>query len=155
MAYTETSQRDGVNAGDSQNFSPKADTSPLEPPPRLTASVAELPQTQRILNLVRPVRAAAFGGILVFATLLALLVQHSPNGQSMLLATSLFGLPMCLVAWHVASSVQRRMSHTKDLIEQRVYGAGMHVDDQGRVLTDNPHPVLILDPAIGSLPNMS
>jgi hypothetical protein len=155
MAYTETSQHDDVSAGDWQNSSPEADTSSLEPPPWLAASVAEFRRTQRILNLVRPVRAAAFGGILVFATLLALLIRHSPNGQSVLFATSLFGLPVCLVAWHVASSVQRRLTRAKHRIEARVYGAGMHVDDQGRVLTDNPHPVLILHPVTGSLPNMS
>jgi hypothetical protein len=155
MAYSETSQRAGVNVGDWQNSLPEPDSSSLKPPPWLATSVAEVRQTRHILSLVRPVRAAAFGGILVFATLLAFLLQHSPNGQSVLLVVSLGGLPLCLVAWYVASSVQKRLSRTKNHIEQRVYGAGMHVDDEGRVLTDNPHPVLILDPTTGSLPNMS
>lgn len=152
MAYTETSQRNGSNAGVSL---PEVDSSTSEPPAWLAAAVAEFRQTQRILNLIRPVRAAAFGGILVFATLLAFLLQHSPAGQSAWLVVSLCGLPICLVAWHVASSLQKRLIRTKNHIEQRVYGAGMHVDDHGRVVTDNPHPVLILDPATRSLPNMS
>jgi hypothetical protein len=155
MAYTETSQRNGVNAGDWQSSLGEADPLPLGLPSWLAASVDEFRQTQRFLHLVRPVRAIAFGGILVFATLLALLLRHSPDGQSMLLVMSLCGLPLCLVAWYVASSAQKRLGRTKNHIEQRVYGAGMRVDGQGRVLTDNPHPVLILDPATGSPPNMS
>lgn len=155
MAYTETPERDGVNVGVWQGSLSEVDPSSSEPPAWLASSVTEFRRTRRILDLVRPIRAAAFGGILVFATLLAFLLQHSPVGQSTWIAASLFGLPICLAAWYIASSAQKRLSRTKNHIEQRVYGAGMHVDDHGRVLTDNPHPVLILDPATRSLPNMS
>jgi hypothetical protein len=123
-------------------------------PPWLAASAVKIRLIRRVLHVVRPIRAVGFGGTLVFVTLLSFLLQRSPNGQSVLLAMSLFGLPLCLVVWFLASSAQRRLSQTRHHIEQRVYGVGMHIDDQGRVLTDNPHPVLVLDPARGSLPNM-
>jgi hypothetical protein len=144
MANSETLQSNSVEAGDGQR-----------PPPWLAVYVAKFRLIRRILNVVRPIRAIAFGGILVFVTLLALLLRHSPNGQSVLLAGSLYGLPICLAVWFIASSAQRRFNRAKHRIERRVYGAGMHVDDQGRVLTDNPHPVLILDPVARSVPNMS
>jgi hypothetical protein len=156
MAQTKTSQRSGVRAGSWKN--PLAEPAALSgkpPPPWLAASVADFRLIQRILNLVRPVRAVSFGGILVFVTLLTFLLRHSPDGQSVLLAVSLYGLPICLAAWFTASSAQRRLSRRKNHIKQRVYGAGMHLDDQGRALTDNPHPALILDPATGSPPNMT
>jgi hypothetical protein len=144
MAHSETLQENSVEAGDGQT-----------PPPWLAAYVTEFRLIRRALNVVRPIRAIAFGGMLVFVTLLAFLLRHSPDGQSVLLAASLFGLPICLAVWFIASSAQRRLNRTKHRIEHRVYSAGMHVDDQGRVLTDNPHSVLILDPASRSAPNMS
>lgn len=143
--------RNTVNSGDGQNpASPSA-----APPPWLAASAAEFRLKRRILRLVRPIRAASFGGILVFLTLLTFLLRHSPQGQSVLLVVSLCGLPLCLVAWLVASSVYRRLRRAENHIARRMYDAGVHVDDQGRVLSDNPHPVLILDAANDRTPNMS
>jgi hypothetical protein len=155
MAHNEMVQGNSVNAGNWQSLLPEAGFSSENPPPWLAASVAQFRGTQRLLKVVRPIRAAAFGGTLVFVTLLALLLRHSPDGQSLLLAVSLWGLPLCLATWFLASSAQKRLSRKKHHIEQRMYGVGMHLDDQGRVLTDNPHPVLILDPATGSTPSMS
>jgi hypothetical protein len=140
-----------VNSGNGQNPVP---ASPA-PPPWLAASAAEFRLKRRILRVVRPIRAASFGGILVFLTLLTFLLRHSPQGQSVLLVISLCGLPLCLAAWFVASSVYRRLRRSENHIARLMYDAGMHVDDQGRVLTDNPHPVLIIDAATGGAPNMS
>lgn len=143
--------RNTVNSGDGQNPAPPS----AAPPPWLAASAAEFRLKRRILRLVRPIRAASFGGILVFLTLLTFLLRHSPQGQSVLLVVSLCGLPLCLVAWLVTSSVYRRLRRAENHIARRMYDAGMHVDDQGRVLSDNPHPVLILDAANDRTPNMS
>jgi hypothetical protein len=151
-------QNEVLNRGDASNRQdtlPREASAPEEPPAWLALSVAKFRLIRRILNVVRPIRATAFGGTFVFAALLALLLRHSPGDQGVLLAVSLYGLPVCLAAWFVASSAQRRLSRAKNHIEARVYSAGMHVDDQGRVQTDNPHPVLIIDPATGGLPNMS
>jgi hypothetical protein len=154
MAQGNMSQTEGIDAGNRQNPLPDAAAATAKLPSWLAASVAEFRQVQRILAVVRPIRAASFGGTLVFAALLSFLLRHSPDDQTVLLTVSLCGLPTCLAAWFAASSAQRRLNRAKNHIEARVYDAGMHVDDEGRVLTDNPHPVLILDPATGSLPNM-
>jgi hypothetical protein len=148
MAQNGTLQSNSVKSGDWENALRGAARPFKEPPPWIAASVAVFGPTQRTLNVVRSIRALAFGGILVFVTLLAfLLLGHSPDGQSVLLIVSLFGLPACLAAWYVASRVERRLNQRKKQIERRMYGAGLHLDDDGRVRTDNPHPVLILDPA--------
>lgn len=141
-----------VNPGNWQNPSSAA-ASPPGAPPWLVAAAAEFRLKRRVLNVVRPVRAAAFGGTLVCITLLAFLRRYSPDGQSVLLAVAVWGLPICLVVWFVASSALRRLHRTTNRIARRVYGAGMHLDDEGRVLTDNPHPILIFDPARGRAPN--
>ena len=125
-----------------------------EPPPWLAASVAAFVPTQHALNVVRPIRALAFGGVLVFLALLAFLLGHSPAGQSALLAASLFGLPTCLIAWYAAARTQRRLSQKKNRIEQQLFGAGLHLEDDGRVLTDQPHPVVIFDTAAGRVTNL-
>ena len=143
-----------VDPGNWQNPVPGTGSSSEEPPPWLSASVVEFRQTQRILDLVGPIKALSFGGTLVSLTLLTFLVQHSPRGEGVLLVVSMFGLPICLAVWLVARSVHKRLRRKKDRIRRRMYGAGMYVDDEGRVLTDNPHPVLILDPATGKTPNM-
>lgn len=154
MADSDNLPSNGVHAGHWQNPVPETDASSAKPPPWLATSIAEFRRVRRLLNVVRPIRATSFGGILVFLTLLAFLVGHSPNGQGALLAVSLCGLPICLAGWFIASSAQRRLSRAKHHIERRVYGAGMHLDDQGRALTDDPHPVLILDPTSERLPHM-
>jgi hypothetical protein len=143
-------ERNNINSGNGQNSGP-----PSAAPPWVGASAAEFRLKRRILRVVRPIRAAAFGGILVFLTLLTFLLRHSPQGQSLLLVISLCGLPLCLAVWFVASSVYRRLRRTENHIARRMYGAGMHVDDHGRVLTDNPHPVLIVEAASGGIPNKS
>jgi hypothetical protein len=117
------------------------------PPPWLVASAARFRVLQNRLNIVRPVRAVSFGGILVFASALAFLLGHSPDEQNMLVTASLFGLPLCLVVWFVASSVRRRLRAAANRIERQFYGAGMRLDDEGRVLTDDPHPILVFEPA--------
>ncbi len=144
-----------IDAGSRHNPLPQADSPSAPAPPWLAASVAAFCRTQRRLKVVRPIRAAAFGGTLVFVALLALLFRHSPNGQSVLLIVALGGLPICLVTWFVTHSAQRRLQRKKNQIEQRIYGVGMRLDDQGRVQTDNPHPILILDPAASQISNMS
>ena len=143
-----------VSPGNWPNPTPGGTSSSGEAPPWLAASVVEFRRIERNLELVGPTKALSFGGTLVFLTLLAFLLQHSPKGQGVLLVMSLFGLPICLAAWIVARSVHKRLRRTKDRIRRRLYGVGMYVDDQGRVLTDNPHPVLILDPATGKSANM-
>lgn len=154
MANSDKLQDDGVHAGNWENPVPETDASSGRAPPWLATSIAEYRRVQRLLNVVRPIRATSFGGILVFLTLLTFLVKHSPSGQGALLAMSLCGLPICLAGWFIALSAQRRLSRAKHHIERRVYGAGMHLDDQGRALTDDPHPVLILDPTSERLPHM-
>lgn len=154
MAQSDILPNYRVNPGDRQNPMPEGASSSGAPPPWLAASVAEFRLTQRNLDLVGPIKALSFGGTLVSVTLLAFLLQHSPKGQSVLLVVSLLGLPICLTAWIVARSVHKRLRRTKNRIRGRMYGAGIYVDDEGRVVTDNPHPVLILDPATGKTPNM-
>jgi hypothetical protein len=144
-----------IAAGNRHNPLPQAASPSAAAPPWLAASVAEFCRTQRRLKIVRPIRAAAFGGTLVFVAILGLLFRHSPNGQSVLLIAALCGLPICLVTWFVTHSAQRRLQRRKNHIEGRVYGVGMRLDDQGRVQTDNPHPILILDPAASRISNMS
>jgi hypothetical protein len=126
---------------------PDAELPSGAPPPWLAASAARCHVLQRRLNIIRPIRAAAFGGILVFASALAFLLGHSPDEQNVLIVASLFGLPVCLAAWFIASSVNRRLRAAKNRIERQFYGAGLRLDDEGRVLTDDPHPVLIVTPA--------
>lgn len=140
----------GPNAGDWENALRETRQSP---PPWLAKSVAEFAPTQRSLSVIRPIRAAAFGGTLVFAALLAFLFQHSPTGQSVLVTAAIYGLPLCLAAWLVTSRAQKRLNRKKNRIEQHLYGAGLHLDDDGRVRTDDPHPVLIFDPAIRGVAN--
>jgi hypothetical protein len=147
--------QDSVDSGNRQNLLPEAASPSPMPPPWLAASVAQFRTIQRLLSVIRPIRAVAFGGTLVFVALLAFLFRHSPYGQGLLLIVSLCGLPICFAAWVVASSTHRRLRRTKNHIERRVYGAGMHLDDQGRVMTDNPHPILILDPATSTMASMS
>jgi hypothetical protein len=144
-----------VDSANRQNPLPEAASPSAAAPPWLAASVAKFCRTQRLLKVVRPIRAAAFGGMLVFVALLTLLFRHSPNGQSVLLIVTLCGLPLCFVAWFVAHSAQRRLQRTKNHIERRVYSAGLHLDDQGRVQTDTPHPILILAPAASPMSKMS
>jgi hypothetical protein len=139
--------QNGINSAGRENVLEERARSFTEPPPWLATSAAEFGPTQRILNVVRPIRALSFGGFLVFSALLGFLFDHSPNGQSVLLIAALCGLPLSLAAWFVASRVQRRLKRKKNHIEARMYEAGLHLADDGRVLTDNPHPVLILDPA--------
>jgi hypothetical protein len=153
MTQHDVSQN-SVASGDRQKLLPEA-ASPSAAPPWLAASVAAFRRTQRLLKVVRPIRAAAFGGTLVCISLLALLFRHSPNGQGVLLIVTLCGLPICFVAWFVAHAAQRRLQRAKNHIEARVYGVGMHLDDQGRVTTDNPHPIVILDPVKSRVSNMS
>jgi hypothetical protein len=155
MAQSDILRTSSVNPGNWQNLMPGAASLSTEPPPWLAASVVEFRLTQRKLDLVGPIKALAFGGTLLFITVLTFLLHHAPNGQSVLLVVSLFGLPICLATWFVARSVHKRLRRKKDRIGRRMYGAGMYVDDNGCVLTDNPHPVLILDPATGKTPNMS
>jgi hypothetical protein len=149
MAQSGVLRSNGVNSREWQNALPRRALPQEEPPPWLVPSVAEFLRIKHILEVVRPIRAISFGGALVFIAVLALLFRHSPDGQTTLLVVSLFGLPLCLATWLVASSAQRRLSRAKNHIEERVYGAGLYLDDEGRALTDNPHPVLILDPATG------
>lgn len=126
-----------------------------EPPPWLATSIAEFGPTERMLNVVRPIRALSFGGILVFVALLTFLIGQSPYGQSALLVVSIYGLPLCVATWFVTSRVARRLNRKKNHIQQRLFGAGLHLEDGGRVLTDNPHPVLILDTAAAKEASMS
>jgi hypothetical protein len=147
--------QNGVDSGDRQSPMPEAAAASATAPPWLAASVAECRVTQRHLLFIRPIRAAAFGGTLVFVAVLAFLFRHSPAGQSVLLILSLFGLPICFAAWLVASSAQRRLRRRRHHIERRLYGVGLHLDDQGRVLTDNPHPILILNSATSRISNVS
>lgn len=144
-----------VNPGNWQNPMPGAASSSAKPPSWLGASVADLARTQRRLEVVGPIKALSFGGTLLFVTLLTFLLAHSPSGQSVLLVASLFGLPICLAGWLVTRSVHKRLRRTQNSIRRRIHAVGMYVDDQGCVLTDNPHPVVILDPATGKTPNMS
>lgn len=125
------------------------------PPAWLATSSAEFRLTLRVLSVVRPIRAISFGGALVFLALLAFLPRHSPYGQTALVIISLCGLPICMVAWFVASSASRRLRRKRNHIEQLVHNAGMHLDDRGRVLTDNPHPILVFDPAAATMPGIS
>lgn len=155
MAQSDVLQSKSVNF-DAWQSPPLETASPsAKPPSWLVASVTEFLLTQRILNVVRPIRAVSFGGVLVFVTLLMFLLWHSPDGQTALLVVSLYGLPICVAAWLVAAAAQRRLGRAKNHIEQRVYGAGLHLDEEGRALTDNPHPILILDAATGRASNMS
>jgi hypothetical protein len=147
--------QNSVTSGDRQNPMAEAASSSATAPPWLASSVAEFCVTQRHLNIIRPIRAAAFGGTLVFLALLAFLFRNSPTGQSVLLVLSLCGLPICFVVWLVDSFAQRRLRRRKNHIERRIYGVGMHLDDQGRVMTDNPHPILIFDSASSRISNMS
>lgn len=155
MAQSDMLQSKSVNFDAWQSPLPETASPFVKPPSWLAASVAEFRLTQRILNVVRPIRAVSFGGVLVFLTLLTFLLWHSPDGQTVLLVVSLYGLPICVAAWFVATAAQRRLGRTKNHIEQRVYGAGLHLDEEGRALTDNPHPILIFDAATGRAPNMS
>lgn len=155
MAQNDTLRGNSVNAGDWEKALRGVARPPKGQPPWLAASVAEFGPTQRALHVVRSIRAFSFGGIILFVALLAFLLDHSPDGESVLLIVSLFALPTCLVVWLVASRAQRRLSRKKNLIEQRLYGAGLRLGDDGRVLTDNPHPVLILDTARRKATNTS
>lgn len=118
-----------------------------ELPPWLVPSAAEFGSTQRVLDVVRPIRAFSFGGILVFGMLLGFLIGHSPDGQNLLLVVAMCGLPLSVAAWFVASRVERRMNYKKNRIQQRMFDAGLRLEDDGRVQTDDPHPLLILDAA--------
>jgi hypothetical protein len=149
MARSDTLQSVSFNSVNRRNPFPGVASPPNEPPPWIAASVAKFRRARRLLSVVQPIRAFSFGGILVFAALLILLVGHSPGSQSTLLIAATYGLPICLAAWFVASRAQKRLRWTKNHIESRMHGAGMHVDDRGCVLTDNPHPVLVLDPGSG------
>jgi hypothetical protein len=155
MAQSDSLSNYSVNPGNWQNPIPRVASSSAKPPPWLAAAVVKLRSTQRILNVIGPIKALSFGGTLFFVTLLTFLLRHSPNGQSVLLVVSLCGLPICLVAWLVTSSAHKRLRRTKNSIGRRIYGAGMYLDDEGRVLTDSPHPVLILDPATLETRNLS
>jgi hypothetical protein len=154
MAQSDILPSYSVNPGNRQNSTPGAAPVPGEPPSWLAASVVDLRLTERRLDVVGPIKALGFGGTLLFVTLLTFLLGHSPKAQSVILVVSLFGLPICFAAWLVARSVHKRLRRTRDSIRRRIFGLGMYVDDEGRVLTDNPHPVLILDPATGNTPNM-
>jgi hypothetical protein len=155
MAQSDILRSYSVNPGSWQTPTPGAASSSGEPPPWLAAAAFELRRTQRRLDLVGPIKALSFGGALLFVTVLTFLLVHSPSVQGALLVASLFGLPICLAAWLVTRSVRKRLRRTQDSIRRRIYGVGMYVDDQGRVLTDSPHPVVILDPATGKTSNMS
>jgi hypothetical protein len=153
MAQSDILRSYSVNPGNWQTPTPGADSS-AEPPPWLAAAALKLRLTQRRLDVVGSIRALSFGGALLSVTVLTFLRVHSPNGQIVLLVASLFGLPICLAAWLVARSVRKRLRRTQNSIRRRIYGVGMYVDDQGRVLTDSPHPVVILDPDTGKTSNM-
>jgi hypothetical protein len=155
MAQSDILQSYSVNPGNWQTPTPGAASSSGEPPSWLAAAAVELRLIQRRLDVVGPIKALSFGGTLFFVTVLTFLLVHSPSGQSVLLVASLFGLPICLAAWLVARSVRKRLRRTQNSIRRRIYDVGMYVDDQGRVLTDNPHAVVILDPATVNTSNMS
>jgi hypothetical protein len=155
MAQSDILPSYSVNPGNWQTPTPGAASSSGKPPPWLGAAAIELRLTERRLDVVGPIKAVSFGGTLLFVTVLAFLLVHSPSVQSVLLVASLFGLPICLAAWLVARSVRKRLRRTQNSIRRRIHAMGMYVDDQGRVLTDSPHPVVILDPASGKTSNMS
>jgi hypothetical protein len=151
MAYDDLAHQNSVTLGPWQNARPEAASLADPPPPWLAASSAEFRLTLRLLTVVGPIRAIFFGGALVFVALLGFLLGHSPVGQTTLAIISLCGLPICIVGWFVASSACRRLRRKRNRIERRMHSAGMHVDQQGRVLTDNPHPILIFDPATAAM----
>jgi hypothetical protein len=147
MAHDDLAHPSSVKLSSWQNSPPDSAAIAEAPPAWLATSSAEFRLTLRVLSVVRPIRAISFGGALVFLALLAFLPRHSPYGQTALVVISLCGLPICIAAWFFASSATRRLRRKRNHIEQLVHSNGMHLDDRGRVLTDNPHPVLIFDPA--------
>ncbi len=154
MAHDDLAYQSSVKARPWQDSPPETASPADAPPPWLAASSSEYRLTLRGLTVVGPIRAISFGGALVFIALLAFLRGHSPDGQSALVIVSLCGLPICIVVWFVASSACRGLRRRRNHIQQRVHAAGMHLDDQGRVLTDSPHPILIFDPATTATPRM-
>jgi hypothetical protein len=147
MAHEDLAHRGSLKLSPWQNSRSDSAVVAEAPPAWLAESSAEFRLTLRILSVVRPIRAISFGGALVFLALLAFLLRHSPYGQTMLAIISLCGLPICIVAWFGAASATRRLRRKRNHIEQLVHSNGMHLDDRGRVLTDNPHPILVFDPA--------
>jgi hypothetical protein len=147
MVHEDLTHQGSVKLSPWQNSPPGPASVAEVPPAWLATCSAEFRLTLRVLSVVRPIRAISFGGALVFLALLAFLPWHSPYGQTALVIMSLCGLPICIVAWFVASSASRRLRRKRNHIEQLVHSNGMHLDDRGRVLTDNPHPMLVFDPA--------
>jgi hypothetical protein len=155
MAHDDPAYQSSVKARPWQDTPPETASPADAPPPWLAASSSEFRLTLRALTVVGPIRAMSFGGALVFIALLGFLRGHSPDGQSALAIVSLCGLPICIVVWFVASSACRRLRRRRNHIQQRVHNAGMHLDDQGRVLTDSPHPILVFDPATTTMQHIS
>ncbi len=155
MAHDDLAHQSSTKLRPWQNSPPDTSVVAEVPPAWLAASSAEFRWTLHVLSVVRPIRAISFGGALVFLALLAFLPRHSPYGQTALVIISLCGLPLCIVAWFVASSASRRLRRKRNHIEQLVHNAGMHLDDRGRVLTDNPHAILVFDPATAAMAGIS
>lgn len=151
MAHDDLTHQSSVTLSPRQYAPPGTASLADPPPPWLAASSAEYRLTLRVLTVAGPIRAIFFGGALVFVALLGFLLGHSPDGQTALVIISLCGLPICIVGWFVASSACRRLRRKRNHVEQRMHSAGMHLDDQGRVLTDNPHPILVFDPATNAM----
>jgi hypothetical protein len=140
----------GTNSADPQNTMPDPISPSGVPPPWLVLAADRFRRTLRILNIVRQIKVASTGCAVIAGTFLVFLLRHSPSGQSFLLAVSLWGLPICLAISLAARVGKKRLLRTRNDIARLMYSAGMRFDDQGRVLTDDPHPSLILDASTGS-----
>lgn len=111
----------------------------------LRAQLGTLQKVYFWLGLAQRGFAMTCGACVVCAAMLFFLMGHSAAGQSTVLALCLVGLALCVPVVPVAWLARRHFRRVRNALHGRFYAAGLRVDPDWRVVTNEPHPRLVYD----------
>lgn len=102
-------------------------------------------RNEETLRIARLIHAVAMGLLSVSFMNLLFLYRHSPSHQEFLLSLSLFVFIPSLVMAPFTWMAKRHFFQKRNAIAKRFFSVGLTVDQEGRLVTHEPHAKVVLD----------